>query len=83
MSTKMIQPSLKVPLQLASAAIELSLAHIVILPRDRAASERASWKLDRRSLDVLVRRLFWVNSAILGMPSVMMTATTSTVIRSS
>ena len=49
---KMIQPSLKVPPQLALASRELLLAQIVIFDFERAASDRATWKLESKSFEV-------------------------------
>ena len=77
---KMIHPSSNVPPQLAPASIELSLAQIVIVFFDRAASERASWKLECRSFAVLDTRLFAVNELMLGTPIVKMMPMISIVI---
>ena len=60
-----------------------ALAQMVTKDLERAAAERASWKLECRSLAVPVMRLFCVKSLKLGMPTVRTIPITSIVMSNS
>ena len=55
----------------------------MILDFERAASERARWKVESRSFATLVKRLFFINADKLGMPNASTMPTMITVISSS